>query len=94
MWAMRWLLCALGCVAWAVVVVVFGSDTTSDFVQWSFFAAVVGAIALPIVAWLLAIYDRNLARRKRRAAIGAAVVLPVVGIALFVSFVVESAHVN
>lgn len=94
MGAMRWLLGACVCVAWAGLVVAFGSDTTSDIIQWSFFAAIVGAIALPIVAWLLAIYDRGLTRRKRVAAICGVLVFPAVGIALFASFVVETARVN
>jgi hypothetical protein len=94
MWVTRGLVGALVCVYWAVLVVAFGSDSTSAIIQWSFFAAIVGAVALPIVAWMLAILDHGLPRRKRLGAIGASVVLPVIGIALFVSFVVETSRVN
>ena len=94
MWVKRGLVGACVCVYWAVLVVAFGTDSTSAIVQWSFFAAIVGAIALPIVAWMLAILDRSLPQRKRVVAIGASVVLPVVGVALFISFVVQTSRVN
>lgn len=91
---MRCLCAAIGCVAWVVLVIVFGSESTSDVVRSSFYLAIVGAIVLPPTAGVIAIFDHGLARWKRVIAICVGVIVPAAAILLFFALIAALDQLN